>query len=251
MEHVSADVSTSSEERIDFLEPSSGHFYATWLFNLSDSAQDTHLIFMNGSDSEQEGPRIDIEDQDAGLRAAVRAGGPSGSDVEIDIEFNKTFRIELISSLAPQGFEYSTPTETRTVAEDTFDLYVSAPGGHLVGAATGLSFRDGSNVVEALSSMRLAFPNTPNITFDDWEITDGQIQGNGYLAANHINFGDAPSSNFFNLAVEEQDQDNDGIPDWEELALAAHYKATLFRLRNHERHCGREPASITPFRSKR
>ncbi|CAA6676700.1 MULTISPECIES: DUF1800 family protein [unclassified Lentimonas] len=223
-EQITGDVGTSSTlERIYFDPGSSEHFYATWLFNMSSGQQDTYMFFMNGTDSSQEGPRIDIEDSTSNSTgAAVRAGGSGGSDVQIDINFEKTYRIELIASLAVGGFEYKTPNETHTVAEDTFDLYVTDLTGNLVGAHTGLVYRDGA-VVEKFSSLRLPYLNNPNIVFDDWEFTNGLIAGNGYLISNQTDFGNGDTPNFFELEIKEQDQDNDGIPDWEELALAPYY----------------------------
>ena len=227
-ERITDDVGSSSEERVFFDQASSTHLYATWLFNMANTPQDIRLFFMNGSDSNQEGPRIDIEDRDSGTRAAVRAGGSSASEAQIYVDFEQTFRIELVSTLSPDGYTYRTPTAQRTVAEDQFDLYVSDPEGQLMGAATGLTFRDGPGVVEAFSSMRLAYPTTPDSTLDNWNITDGQIQGDGYLIPNHTDFGDSATPNFFDLVITEQDQDADGILDWEELALAAYYPLLFF-----------------------
>ncbi|MEM8867972.1 MAG: PA14 domain-containing protein, partial [Verrucomicrobiota bacterium] len=228
-EQVTGDTaSNTNDERVFFNQPTSTHLYATWLFHMANASQDVKLIFMNGSDNNQEGPRIDIEDRDSGTRAAVRAGGPFGSEEEIYVEFEETYRIELVGTLSPNGFSYQTPGEQFTVAEDSFDIYVSDPNRNLIGAARGLSFRDGSGVVDAISSLHLRNPETPNISFDSWDITSGQILGDGYLIPNHIDFGEQTEPNFFELEIQEQDQDGDGIPDWEELALAAHYPFLFF-----------------------
>ena len=228
-EHITGDVNASSSlERIYFEPGSSEHFYATWLFNMSSGPQDTYLYFMNGTNNGQEGPRIDIEDSTSNATGAVvRAGGSNGSGAQVDIDFDKTYRIEIITSLATGGFDYKTPNGNHTVAEDTFDIYVSDRMGNLVGAHTGLTYRDGA-VVEQFSSLRLPNINTPNIVFDDWEITNGLIAGNGYLVPNKTDFGNGDSPNFFELEIKEQDQDNDGIPDWEELALAPYYEFLPF-----------------------
>lgn len=227
-EHVTGDTGSSNDERVFFSQPTSSHLYATWLFHMADTPQDVRLIFMNGSDSSQEGPRIDIEDRDSGTRAAVRAGGSSGSEQEIYVNFDTTYRVELVSTLSAEGFSYQTPTKQFTVEQDSFDIYVSDANRNLIGSATGLSFRDGPDVVEAFSSMRLLNPETPNISFDNWEITSGQILGSGFLIPNKIDFGDQATPNFFELQIQEQDQDADGIPDWEELALAANYPFLFF-----------------------
>ncbi|MGJ8672506.1 DUF1800 family protein [Rubritalea sp.] len=227
-ERVTADLGTSSEERLHFSPGGHDHLYATWLFNMSAGEQDTYLFFQNGSNNSQEGPRIDIEDNSSGTIAVVRAGGSGGNDTEIEIEFDKSYRIEIVTTLSSDGFSYNTPTGSQTTQADTFDIYVSAPEGKLIGSATGLAFRDGPGVVEALSTLRIPYPNTPNIAFDDWLFTGGLITGKGYLTPNNFDFGDAESSHFFKLAIEESDQDGDGIPDWEEILLGANYNMLFF-----------------------
>jgi|GEM_PF-533650 len=226
-ERVTSDLGTLSQERI-YHTPTTEHLYATWLFNMSAGAQHTPLFWMNQNDSNQEGPRIDLEDRSSGTIAEVRAGGSGGSDITIDVEFDKTFRIEMVTSLSASGFQYRTPTGDHIVSKDTFDIYVSDPNGNLIGSATGLNYRDGPNVVDQFSSVRLVNASAPNIIFDDWEITNGLIQGNGFLIPNYVDFGNGNTPNFFELNIAEVDQDGDGIPDWEELALAAHNELLFF-----------------------
>ncbi|MDP4643540.1 MAG: DUF1800 family protein [Opitutales bacterium] len=230
VERVSGNVGTGSEERLTLGSGSSDHFYATWLFNMGSGAQDSYLYFMNGSDYSQEGPRIDIEDSTSNpTGAVVRAGGSGASEAQVDILFDKTFRIEMVLSLAGEGFEYRTPTETLTVAADTFDIYVSDTTGNLIGSATSLNFKDlGANLIQSISTLRMGAPNTPNIVYDDWFISTGNIPGEGYLVANEVDFGGGPTPNFFKFSVEEQDQDSDIIPDWEELALAPYANLLFF-----------------------
>lgn len=230
VERVSGDVGSGSEERLTLGSGSSEHFYATWLFNMGSGVQDSYLYFMNGSDYTQEGPRIDIEDSTSNpTGAVVRAGGSSANEAQVDILFDKTFRIEIVLSLSDEGFEYRTPTETMIVAADTFDIYVSDITGKLIGSATGLTFRDlGANLVQSISTLRMGQPNTPNIVYDDWFISTGSIPGEGYLIGNKIDFGGGLTPNFFKFSIEEQDQDNDSIPDWEELALAAYVDLLFF-----------------------
>ena len=191
---------------------------------MANTPQDVRLFFMNGSDSAQEGPRIDLEDRESGTRAAVRRRHQCASDAQIYVAFDQTFRIELVST-SPDGFTYRTPTEQRTVTEGPLRQRSNRSTDR---RRNRLEFRDGAGVVEAFSSMRLAFPATPDCTFDDWEITSGQISGKGYLIPNHTDFGAPDSPNFFELGITEQDQDGDSIPDWEELALAANYPLLFF-----------------------
>ena len=234
-ERIIGDVGSSSEEERININPdelSYEHLYATWLFNMAPGEQDTRIFFQNGSDGAQEGPRIDIEDQSSGTVAAVRAGGSSGSDITIDVEFDKTFRIEMLATLASQGFEYETPSEKFTVSEDTFDIYVSDLQGNLIGSARGLDFRDGPGVVQALNRMRLPYLSTPpdlkapKIVFDDWEFTSGLITGKGYLRPNTIDYSGL--AHFFRLEVKESDQDGDNISDWAEIILSAQQNLLFF-----------------------
>lgn len=227
-ERIDADIGTSSQERIHYT-PTSQHLYTTFLFNMGFGTmpQDNEIYFMNGSDSNQEGPRIDIEDS-GGTLAVIRAGGSNTNEQQIDIVWGQTYRIEIIATLSADGLQYETPTGTATTAPETFDLYVSAANGNLIGSATGLTFKDGSGVVQQLSSIRLSARNNPQIVYDDWEITSGLIAGNGYLPTNLIDFHSEGSGNFFKLSIEEQDQDDDNIPDWEERSLAAYYGLLFF-----------------------
>lgn len=231
-ERVTGDLSTiGSEERAHFDPGSSEHLYATWLFNMATgSEQDNYVYFMNGNNGLQEGPRFDIEDSTSNpTGAVVRAGGSSGNEAQVDIEFDRTYRIEMITSLVPEGFDYQTKVGSHTVAGDTFDMYVSDLTGQLLGSATGLTFKDsGSNIIQNLSSIRLATPRNPNIIYDDWFVSTGNIPGDGYLVANNIDFGGGLTPNFFKLSVAEEDQDNDTIPDWEEIALAAYANLLFF-----------------------
>lgn len=233
-ERILGDVGNSAAEQLIFDSETSEHIYATWLFNMGKQdfetvgAQNNYLYFMNDGEFTQEGPRIDIEDESNGTRATVRAGGSNGSDVTIDIAFDTTFRIEMVATLSTNGFQYRAPEGSVTVTEDTFDIYVSDLKGNLIGSARGLDFRDGSGVVQQISALRLGSPSNSQIIYDDWDITTGQIAGNGYLPANKIDFGNGETPNFFELNIQELDQDGDGIPDWEELALAAHFDLLFF-----------------------
>lgn len=205
------------------------HLYATWLFNMSTDGtphDSIALFFENiGTGNSQEGPRINLEEQNSGTSAAVRGGGSGGNQARIDVAFDQTFRVELVASVDPLGFQYFLPTGPMTVEEDTFDLYVSDGNGNLVGSAIGLSYRDGT-LVEGFGEMTMPLTTNPNIAFDAWEITDGAISGDGYLLSNQANT--EKDSNFFRLAITDEDQDSDGITDWEELALAKFHPFLFF-----------------------
>ena len=227
-ERVTGDPGNRSAESISLGAGSSEHLYATWLLNMATGHDDVSLLFMEGSDDSKQGPRINLEEVNSGTIATVRGGGSNGTTARIDIAFDQTFRVEIVATLSESGFEYSIPSGQLTVAEDTFDLYVSDAAGNLVGYARGLSFRDGAGVVDTFSTMRLAFATNPNIALDDWEITGGSIEGNGYLTPNRIDFGSPTAPRFFELMIQELDQDGDSLPDWEEIALASHYELLFF-----------------------
>ncbi|MGB6222394.1 DUF1800 family protein [Haloferula sp.] len=203
--------------------------YATWHFNMSDVGTPhglTGLFFGNkNTGNNQEGPRINLEQQDSGASAAVRGGGVVGNGASINVAFNQTFRVEFVATINPLGFQYTTPIGPVTVAEDRFDLYVSNLDGTLVGSATGLTFRDGT-LVEGFGEVAVKLTTNPNIAFDAWEITDGPIAGSGYLVSNMA--GVEKERNFYRLAIRDQDQDNDGLSDWEELALAKFHPFLFF-----------------------
>ena len=207
------------------------NLYATWLFNMSNVGTPhglTGLFFGNtGTGNNQEGPRINLEALDSGASASVRGGGSAGTTATINVAFNRTFRVELVATIEPLGFQYITPAGPVTVADDKFDLYVSDLSGNLVGSATGLTFRD-SNLVQGFGEVAVKLTTNPNIAFDSWEITDGPIAGSGYLVSNQEAV--AKDSGFFRLAVTDSDQDVDDITDWEELALAKLHPFLFFDL---------------------
>lgn len=228
-ERMTGDPGNSTAERIDFSTTSTEHLYATWLFNMSPGHDDAQLIFQNGTNDQQEGPRVNMEERSSGSLATVRAGGDFGGEVQINVTYDETYRVEIVSTLLEEGFEYYLPGGPITVEKDTFDIYVSNTNGNLIGSALGLPFRDsGAGVVQGFSGVRAAFVTNPNIAFDAWEVTSGQIRGSGFLTPNHIDLGESEWSNFFKLNVEDGDQDGDGILDWEELALSEFYEVLFF-----------------------
>lgn len=205
------------------------HFYATWLFHMGASHRDLDLRFRNSSTGQQDGPRIDFEDSNSGQRAVVRPNNLSTPGREIEVTFDETYRIEIIASMVPGGFTYQAGLATLTAAEDTFDLYISDVQGRLVGSSLGVPFYDsGSDIVKRIDALRVSLSNEPNIYFDDWEITGGQISGNGYLSANIASYQPNTKDQFFRISITDQDQDQDGLTDWEELKLSAHQPVLFF-----------------------
>jgi len=205
---------------------STDHLYATWQFNIAAGHNDLDLVFQGGNDT-QEGPRINMEERSTFTIYSVRAGGVSGRDVQFDVELNTTYRIEVVAALNTP-FTYQRELSEITVAPDTFDIYLSTPEGKLLWSERGLTFRDGgTNIVQDFSNMRAFGVSQPNITVDSWEITAGKISGNGVLANNISDFTLDPDKQFFRLEIGDQDQDSDGLSDWEEMLLAK-YQPFLF-----------------------
>ncbi|MEO0509962.1 MAG: DUF1800 family protein [Verrucomicrobiota bacterium] len=229
VERLTGDPGNSSAERIVFNSGSSDHLYATWLYNMATGHNDMNLLFMDGSDSSKEGPRIALEERSSNTIAAVRAGGSGGDEVQIDTRFDHSYRVEIVATVADEGFQYATPEGFVNVEKDRFDIYVSDMSSHLIGSAKGLTFRDGSDVLNGFSVMQATFFNSPlDIAFDDFEITSGHISGSGYLVANHTVPAPADAKQFYKLDINEVDQDGDGLPDWEELALAEFNEVLFF-----------------------
>ncbi|MGC6424306.1 MAG: DUF1800 family protein [Lentimonas sp.] len=233
-EFVQGDAGDSTAERIHFELGSKDHLYGTWLFQMKPGVHAARLFWINRSDPiSQEGPRIDFNSlplPNSGIHPgpAITAGGAAGNEARIDIEYDTTYRIEKVTTLSSQGYEYETPLGSRTVEKDHFDIYVSDLAGNLVGSARGLTFRDGENTVEEINSLSLAYPIRPQTIFDNWKFTTGQITGDGYLIPNTREDETNQTQRFFKLNIQEIDQDNDSIPDWEELALAEHHELLFF-----------------------
>ena len=214
------------DELVLFDKISKNHLYASWLFNFSDNHTRMSLIFLNENEKEQEGPRIIFTKQKS--QAFLEVTTSTNDTTRLNINFDETYRAEIVSSLANSGYRYSTPHDSFTVKKDTFDLYISNSQGDLVASARGLSFIDGLQKVKQFSAMRAAFTKSPNILFDEWEVTNGSIVGNGYLVANQTEFGNNGANNFFQLKINELDQDKDGLSDWEELILASNFDFLFF-----------------------
>ena len=225
-ESLLADPGNSTAETIFLPEPTSDHLYATWLFRMGPGHDDISLFFQ-GASSLEEGPRINLEERNDFTTVAVRAGSTFGSAHQIDVQFDTTYRVEVVIAL-DTPFSYQQGLSTHTVQPDTFDIYVTTTTGKIVGSGFGLTFRDeGENVVNVIDRIRAVGVTTPNIIFDSWEITDGKIAGNGILNSNITDFTPDPSRQFFQLQIQDGDQDSDGISDWEELILAK-YQPLLF-----------------------
>ena len=197
-------------------------FYASWVFQMEAGHNEVNLYFRNADTSSQEGPRIDLEESGSnGERAVIRSGGSNGHAIEIEVTYGAPYRVEMVASMVPGGFQYQADLATLTVAEDTFDLYVTDLTGKLIGSARGLAFRDGGvDVVQKIDGIRAASVLTPMIMFDDWEITGGSISGNGYLRANTGGFSPSAGDHYFRIGISDGDQDGDGLSDWEEMQLA-------------------------------
>lgn len=224
-EKFTGDPGNLAAETLLFPQSSSDHLYATWQFRMSPGHDDVHFYFQ-GPDSSEEGPRVNLEERNNFTTVAVRTGGTFGVR-QIDVEFDTTYRVELVASL-DTPFIYQQGLSTRTVAPDTFDIYVTDTAGKLIGSEFGLTFKDeGENIVSVFDRVRAASITTPNIIVDSWEITAGRIAGNGYLKSNLSDFSLDAESQFFQLQIDDGDQDGDGLSDWEELLLAR-YQPYLF-----------------------
>ncbi|MGJ8725680.1 MAG: DUF1800 family protein [Roseibacillus sp.] len=207
-------------------QSSSDHLYATWQFRMSPGHDDVHFYFQ-GPDSSEEGPRVNLEERNSFSTVAVRTGGTYGVR-QIDVEFDTTYRVELVASL-DTPFTYQEGLSTRTVSPDTFDIYITDTNGKLIGSEFGLTFKDeGENVVSIFDRVRAASITLPNIVVDSWEITDGKIAGSGILNRNISDFTLDADGQFFRLHINDGDQDADGLSNWEELLLAKHQPFLFF-----------------------
>ncbi|MDA7519097.1 DUF1800 family protein [bacterium] len=217
---------TGGDDLITLPAAATEQLYASWLFQMDTGHNDVNLYFRNSTTSTQEGPRIDFEDS-GGTLAAIRPNGITGSQVVVT--FGDPYRIEIIASMTPGGFSYQADLATLTVAEDTFDMFISTPEGKLIGSRLGIPFKDATpNVVQQIDAIRAATVINPNIIFDDWEITGGDISGKGYLASNTSGFVDGGPKQFFRIGASDGDQDADGISDWDEIELAKHSDFLFF-----------------------
>ena len=227
-EHITADPGNAAAETLLFAETSADqitdHFYMRFLARLG-NGHNNISIFTLGDRGNQEGPRVELDLRNGDPH--VRAGGVGGADAFTEIDYNETYRIELVSSLITP-LNYSIGLTERAVQPDTFDLYISDPDGNLIASHRGLDFRnEGEDIVQVLDSIRLRFSNNPNVIFDDWHFTKGSIDGLGYL---NSNLSVAPLSEergFFRLGINDADQDGDGLSDTAELLLAP-YNSFLF-----------------------
>jgi len=238
-EQIDADP-TGGDDLVTFPVASTENFYTSFLFQMTFSHDEVSLYFRNSETSSQDGPRIDIEESgpdyvegvpfDPEVHfAVIRVGGLSG-DNQINVTYGDTYRIEIVASLQAGGFTYQAGLGSYVVAEDTYDVYVSDLNGNLMGSVRGMSFQDASNgiEVEKLDAMRIAYASRPNVVFDEWEFTGGNIYGNGYLKANTGGFTPDEEKHFFRMEITDGDQDGDGVMDWEELALAKNLPYLFF-----------------------
>ena len=232
-ERVDDDPGNATAESVLFT-PTTDHLYVTWLFNIASTEGDPLLghddvnLFFQGATSDEEGPRVNLEERNSFTSLAVRAGNNGGNQVQLDIEPDTTYRVELLASL-DTDFIYQDDLTTRTVSPDTFDLYLSDADGNLIGRALGLNFREEvPHAVTTIDRMRAVAITQPRITFDSWEFTAGNIAGNGYLPSNVPPATISQTDRFFQLIVSDSDQDSDGLTDWEENLLGRHHNFLFF-----------------------
>lgn len=222
-------VADPTQDLVTLPESTDEHFYATFLFQMNTGHRDLDLYFRNADTGSQDGPRIDMEDSTNGTVAVIRPDGSSAVSNQIVVTFDQVYRIEIVASLVPGGFKYRAGLETLICAEDTFDIYVSNTNGKLVGRTLGVAFRDkGADLVQKIDAVRAGYVNQPNVYLDQWEITAGNITGNGYLTANTGGFEGIDTDQFYRVAITDSDQDGDGLSDWEEMMLGKHQSFLFF-----------------------
>ncbi len=208
-----------------FFPETDDHFFFSVLVNVGPTNVNTSL-FLKGAGNGTEGPRIDF-DLFNGL-PAIRSGGASGTAVAVPINANQTYRLEVLAALNTP-FVYSTGATSHTVQPDSFDLYVSDANGNLVASHSDLIFRDsGVNAVDVIERFQLLLFDDPDVTFDDWFITDGIIDGRGYISPNTNPELSLADRHFFRLQISDADQDGDGITDSDEHLLAPHNPFLFF-----------------------
>ncbi|MEM9080086.1 MAG: DUF1800 family protein [Verrucomicrobiota bacterium] len=224
-ELITADPGNSSAETLTLPSATTDHLYFRTLVSLG-TTNNNLALYLQGPSSNEEGPRLDL-DLRSGL-PAIRAGGNNGNTEHIFVNYDQTYRIEVIAALNTP-FTYPIELTQRTVQPDTFDYYVSHPDGTLLGYHRGLTFRDGgSDIVNTIDRLRLANSSNPHVTFDDWHFTAGSIDGQGYLDSNLSSPPTLAAKHFFRLNISDSDQDNDGLLDSDELLLAAHSPFLFF-----------------------
>ena len=230
-EAMTADPGAASVERIPLSGATTDHFYGRFLVHIGTGNTNSAFMLQSGSGGGEEGPRIDFELRSSGTIPAIRAGGSGGSEGAIDVPLDATYQVEIVTALE-SDFSYRFDQCLRTVAPDHFDLYVSDPvTGEFFGALQGLTYRDGPGVVSSIDYMRFMITESapPNLIFDDFHFTGGAIDGNGVLGST---FAAPPSPvtdrHFFTLSVADEDQDGDGLTDWEEIALGQHQPLLFF-----------------------
>lgn len=225
-EQITDNPGTTATQTAIFDAAASDHFYANWLARIGPGNLNLSLYFQAPSGS-QEGPRVELDL--SSNQPAIRAGGSGGSAERVFVEYDKTYRVELLASL-DSDFAYQVGLSKHTVSPDTFDLYVSDPDTeNIVGSHRGLLFRDGgADVVQLIDRLRLTGFNSPNVILDDFEITAGSISGSGVISSNQSDLPASGVRNFDRLSIFDIDQDGDGLTDWEEQSLAGNREFLFF-----------------------
>jgi len=237
-ERITMDPGNTVAETLTFSEVINDHFYLRFLAQIGTGHTNISL-YANGSGGfSEEGPRIELD-----LRNSlphIRAGGSNGTNVFTEINYNETYRIEVVAALHTP-FVYSTELTQNTVQPRSFDIYISNSQGNLIAKYTGLPFRDTGDinsptVVTNLANLRIGNTGDPtnpsnttitDATFDDWNITAGSIDGEGHLNSNISSIASLDNQHFFRLNVTDTDQDGDGLSDASELLLSR-YNPFLF-----------------------
>jgi len=229
---------TATKQTLPLPEVISDHFYARFRAQLGTNHTNVSLYFNGSGGFSEEGPRIELD-----LRNSlphIRTGGSNGTNVFTEINYNETYRIEVVAALHTP-FLYTTELTQNTVQPRSFDIYISNSQGNLIAKYTGLPFRDTGDinspaVVTNLANLRIGNTGDPtnpsnttitDATFDDWHITAGSIDGQGHINSNIASVTEFHTRHFFRLNVTDTDQDGDGLSDASELLLAR-YNPFLF-----------------------
>jgi len=213
---------------VPFSSTLDGDFYATFLFQMNTGHKQVILRFRDEDVVPPlRGPRIDVERDNADPSRAVIRAGRGGDQAEIEVTYGAVYRVEIVGTFSAEGFSYRTPAGMEVVPQKRFDLYVSDAAGNLIGSASDLLFRESeTNQLTALEAHQLVF--NPNAVFDDWYISAGSIPGAGYVETNLTGFLVGGGDQFFRVRIDDQDQDNDGLADWDEIQLSKHQPFLFF-----------------------
>ena len=208
----------------EFFPSTNNHLFFSALVRVGPTNENLSL-FLKSEGNATEGPRIDFDL--LGDIPAIRAGGSAGNQVAVPINADQTYRLEVLTAL-DTPFRYLSGSTPRSVAPRTFDYYISDPDGNLVGGHQGLAFRDDPALVEEFTRFQVLIFDNPDVTFDDWFVSDGLIDGRGYVSSSALESVSLAAQHFFRLQISDGDQDGDGIADADEILLAPHNNFLFF-----------------------